>query len=285
MGSTKKKILAAMIVFIVIVAGACACRAWVVPALQAQTKAAQEQYSPQSDSDGEDAQDGTDGDSQDAGSAPALTDGQQDRVSSYTKDEKEVSDLLKANIWMGQGTTAQAKFADGYVVESKEGTADESQTFVIDAIQFSQDNNSNSNITKTWTGSAEMGSGTIIFALSQTTPASGVEQPWKITCTGFKKATTYTLASAATSFATSKLSDGVVSLLGGQANIDRMEKQLKDYCARHYPTASIAEWDQKGTLDYKQNTLMLDFTLDNSAKTKVSVMCELGGTGFEIGKA
>lgn len=212
-----------------------------------------------------------------------LTDRQKQLIAAYGDSENSVRELLQANLWTTQASSSQAHFADNSITESQTGQSDKIKPFVIASLKHEKISEGGAGYIQKYTGSVDIGDKDSIFTLSQTCSASGVEQPWVLECDAFDYATRYVLSQAATDLQIIGINDGVTLLLGNSDNVARMCQQLTEYCSRKYPTASVATWDKSALIDYVQNTLMLTFELNNQSKTKIQVMCELGGATFEIG--
>ena len=229
----KKLLVIPLVVFAAIVAIAVSVRMFAVPALAPETDAESADHSP----------------------AYVLSDEERAMVDAYTAEQREVADLLAANIWSAaDGSAANAKFFDGYVVESADD--DESvQRFVIGALEKDGD---------VYRGSALVSSGEMLFTLDW----SDKDAP-RIESKAFARSKVYAKSDPAVEFAATSLDGRVTELVGGGEQVQRVFAAVRDWASVNAPSARLAAWDGKASYDLEAQSVTLGFTLDDAKKTHV----------------
>lgn len=233
------------------------------------------------------------GQSQEGGPAPAEEGGAAPEAlpddiaairSAYDDGMREIDAFLAANAWTSAGDASTLSFADSRLTEEKPGREPVSAPYAIAAL--SRDNA----VEKTQAGATVKRTSiavktpdrTHLLLLTETTdPAGGVS--WIIAAdTAFEYATAYNRAAASATFDVEGLNAEAVAMFGGDA--DAIASKLHDYCAQYFPTASRATWTAQATVDWAGGTADTSFTLDNSAKTQVTLSYRMDGEGLEVGK-
>lgn len=221
-----------------------------------------------------------------ASEAPSaeLTAEQQAEVDGYSAAEAELAEMLGANLWVDSGSRAQARFGKGCVSESKPDSDAVTKTFIIKALETSEDVDAQGGRTQAYAGCAEIGGDSVMFSVARYYPASGAEQPWRIECKAFSYSKSYVLTEAATSFSIVDFNEDVKGMFGSEESLERFTEALRQYCAENFPTASLATWDKKGDFDYANGTMKLTFTLNDSQNSKVKATVNTNDGTFEMGK-
>lgn len=266
----KKKLVIGGLALALIVAAACGWRAY------SDSQAAPDDGGPAPEA-------GAEGDEGPGGGDAAQSDRQRDLEERYGEAEREVVALLSANVWADESGTGTLTFSGSGFTEAKEGYGEETRTFAVSALKQERiEGAAAGEYTDRYTLSADVDGSDVIMTLERPHPASGAEQPWRISSDGFALASSYLRVEAAGELEVVGVEGDVVGLLGGEENVAAMEGMLRDVAAQSYPTASSATWDGKASVDYSQGTVTLSFSLDNQARTKLGVLHPLGSDAFEL---
>lgn len=73
-------------------------------------------------------------------------------------------------------------------------------------------------------------------------------------------------------FAVSQLNETAIEMLGGEDATKALQANIAVWSARNTEGATSAAWNQKINCDFKAGTVGLGFTLDDAAKTQITVM-------------
>lgn len=216
------------------------------------------------------------------------TERQRELAGAYTDAEREIVALLESNVWADGTGTATVSF-DGdsmTVTEHKAAMEDVERTWAVSLLKRGEDEMPDkSGKTETVMAVVDLGEEEAVLEISRFHPASGAEQPWKVSSEAFRYAAEYTAASVDLSrFALVDDTGKLAAVCDGQENLDALTALLASVAAAEYPTATKAVWDGHVDYDLAANTASFALTLDNRAQTQVKVLHVLGTENFETDK-
>lgn len=249
----------------------------IVSATKVAQRRAQEAAAPQQ----EGQQEGS-GESDGGQADAALSSSQQEAISGYTDEQRELVSLLSASVWSANGGKNTLRFYEsGRYVETSNGESAE-HTYAITALDRSKDTAG----AEVDTIAFETDSGTHIVTLTQTTGSAGegsddITSSLSSSSMFTLKDTAYSRVDAARSVHVEGLNEEAVALMGGDE--DALVRALSQWCAVHYPSVTEATWNQVISIDYESGTVTMALTLNNENPVVVTVVYKTDTGSFEFG--
>ncbi len=214
----------------------------------------------------------------------ALSAEQESLIEGYDAETKELISLLEKNVWLSNGESSTLTFTTNTITESSGSRGEQNEhTYAVSALEKSTSTAQGVNgETTTYTDYDLVlltEDGTYILKLRKTTASSDEgSDVWNASSTMFAYAKSYTLSQASEALAVSDTNDEFKALLGDAYG--QLSDKLGDYCAIYFPTAAYAEWTATATIDWEYRTVTTTFMLDNTTKSQVDVIYEMGSGDF-----
>lgn len=270
----------ALIACAAIIAAALALRP--APGAEPEQQEVQEQVQ-----EGEEAKADEQGAQAEGDATPALTPEQEQLISGYTDEEREVAALLASSTWTADKETASASFTESSFVEMKDGKEASAGTrfFAICALDATSTIETGANGERAQIDDATIsvllddGSYAVMHLLSQTSTSSELPAI-TVTCSAFQGARSYLRVRAANALSVEGLDDEAIALMDGKR--DELASTLSEWCAVSYPTATSATWDGKLTANWNANAVETSFMLNNQASSRVKVSYDMAYGTFAI---
>lgn len=221
------------------------------------------------------------------GPGARLSEDQQRLIDGYSDEERTIAALLASSTWTAAKETASIVFTEDSFSEMKNGEAASAgeRSYAICALDEVSDVESGVNGERVQTDDTTVsvllddGTYAVMHLLTQTSTSSELPAI-TVSCTAFQDAPSYLRVRAANTLSVEGLNDEAKSLMDGKQ--DELASALTEWCAVYYPTASVASWDGKLTLNCNSNVLETSFTLNNQASTRVTVDYDVSYGGFSM---
>lgn len=210
----------------------------------------------------------------------ALSDSQSAAIADYDEETEEFIDTLCASIWSANGGRYTLRFSHDQYTETADGESTQHSYAILRLEQGSDDAGN-----KTATLIVETDSGTLIlnYANMTGTSSDGSEKVTSTLSSGSMfalKDTTYERADEVEAITVKGLNSEVTQLFGGSA--DELTTKLSQWCAVHYPTATEATWTGSALIDWDENLVSTDFTLNGESTVNLSVVYHTDTGSYEF---
>lgn len=209
----------------------------------------------------------------------ALSAGQKALADAYTDDERKFVEFLSASVWTADKEGKRLEFGD-HSFREIEGGSDKATDipFVISALTKTKEEASGAVIERTQ-AAVQTPSSSKMLEMQAVTDING-STTYSVTSEVFKAAKTYVRGEAAQEFELKGIEGELSAVIGGSQG--ELERQLKEYCAVSYPTASVAAWDKRAVSDWNNGTVAFSVVLDNEKKSQVGVTYSMQEKTFAI---
>jgi len=164
------------------------------------------------------------------------------------------------------------------IIESN-GKNEVATSFVVTSVSLSNTQGNEGASEERYTASVETGGQTHILSMYRLKTADGTLSAWTLESDGFKDSAKYLAAKSIKKVVVQGLDvlpEGLVK------DKDALKDGLVTFVKKSYPTVAKIDFNGLAVLDYKANQLTLGFTLDNKAKSQISVLYNMSDQTFVI---
>jgi len=204
---------------------------------------------------------GDDGDAQEPTQAQAEQAGDQSQSAiAYKTPEEEAMAVLAESVWRS-GNGAELSFREGRFAEAE---ADKANLATFDVTQvLPQDGGFALTLSVDATKGSDEHDGLVVLE-------KGKDGVWSVTSDEFKLAKTYkAVPGPGAEIKVEGVDSNLLPLIAGDK--EGIEKAVQERAAKAAPGATRATWSQQVLMDYSQGMLTTSFTLDDAAKTVITV--------------
>ncbi len=182
----------------------------------------------------------------------------------------EAVSILQKNAWSADDGKASIAFKDGRFVET-DGTTSALTTF--DVTSVSAQPNQTTVMVRIDNADATTSDSMLLIRKSETGAL-------RVVSDSFKLAKSYNQGKANSNPVKVEINDEFCELLGGTT--DALGKAITDYAHENAPTATKATWDKSLVVDYAENRVSANFTLDDAAATVLTVEYARSSATFSV---
>ena len=211
-----------------------------------------------------------------------LTEQQLKVLDSYSTPQQEMQTLLLNNRWTNNSQTDFLTFGDYSFVETREGVPTETMYYVICNV-YKHDPVSTDTNRVTYTTLACLDSNDNYFTILLAYSESGEKKSYSLSSEEFSVAKTYMQVAAASELNVS-IDDSLCADLPFDKNV--MIAKVREFVQQGYPTTRNVSFVSTLEVDYSpEKSYVLYALLDNTAKTRICVMYNVGTGEMSIAKA
>lgn len=210
----------------------------------------------------------------------ALTDSQQNLIENYDTETEDFIETLSASVWVANGGDDTLKFSDNQYIETMNGKT-EKHSYAISRLEQQVDTSG----IETNTVAFETDNGTHIVTYTNdraalTDESSSVASTISSSSMFALKDTAYERADAIEEISIKGLNSDITTLLGDDASA--LTSSLSQWCAVHYPSVSEATWNNVAAIDWENDYITTDFTLNSDNPTVITAIYHKSTGEFEF---
>lgn len=198
----------------------------------------------------------------------SLTEHQAQSIAKYTTTEQDLIGTLKSGSWSSDSSTKVIAFGDDqYAIRSTDGSQ-EAHPYAVSSVEISSQE-ADGDVLKITTCAMETDIDTYVLTIQESSLNPGA---MTISSKAFTP-TTYVLTPSSHVISVEGVSSEVAASLGGDA--EGISSTLSSFCTANFPAANKATCTGVVVTDLNEREATTTFTLDNSAKTKLTLTYDM----------